>query len=179
MLDWIPQPAAQLEADSSQPERMVFRTADPWIALLSMAEFELSLAFVVLVATFALALFIQRPFCRYACPLGAIQAIAARISPITVQRNAAACAGCDLCNRTCPMAIPVNTRTRVTDTARIGCLDCVAAWTAWPPGLRGRLDCVAACPTHPPDPTPHRRTPHGPAQPPAARTAAPGEPPPP
>ena len=106
---------------------LVFRAADPWIALLSVAEFEFSLAFVVLVATFVLALFVQRPFCRYACPLGAIQAIAARVSPIAVQRNAAGCAGCALCNRACPMAIPVNTRTRVTDTACIGCLECVAA----------------------------------------------------
>jgi len=35
---------------------MVFRVADPWIALLSVAEFEVSLAFVVLVITFGLAL---------------------------------------------------------------------------------------------------------------------------
>src|SRR5665811_400320 len=36
---------------------MVFRVADPWIALLMVAQFEVSLAFVVLVATFVLALF--------------------------------------------------------------------------------------------------------------------------
>ena len=108
---------------------MVFRVADPWIALLMVAQFEVSLAFVVLVATLVLALFIQRPFCRYACPLGAVQSqsLAGKLSPIAVQRDASACLGCDLCNQACPMAIPVNTRTRVTDTSCIGCLECVGA----------------------------------------------------
>jgi len=106
---------------------MVFRDADPWNALISVAEFELSLAFAVLLATFLLALVVDRPFCRYACPLGAVQSIAAKASPVAVQRDASACLGCDLCNEACPMAIPVNTRTRVTDSACNGCLECVAA----------------------------------------------------
>jgi len=106
---------------------MVFRVADPWIALLMVAQFEVSLAFVVLVATLVLALFIQRPFCRYACPLGAVQSLVGKLSPIAVQRDASACLGCDLCNQACPVAIPVNTRTRVTDTSCNGCLECVAA----------------------------------------------------
>jgi polyferredoxin len=81
----------------------------------------------VLVTTLVLALFIQRPFCRYAGPLGAVQPLAGKLSPIAVQRDAAACLGCDLCNQACPMAIPVNARTRVTDTSCNGCLECVGA----------------------------------------------------
>ena len=111
---------------------MVIRVADPWYALLSIAEFELSLAFTVLVVTAVLALFIERPFCRYACPLGAVQAIVGKASPIAIQRDAATCTGCDLCTRACPMAIPVHTRTRVTDSACIGCLECVAACPSAP-----------------------------------------------
>jgi polyferredoxin len=106
---------------------MVFREADPWIAFLSVAEFEFSLAFVVLVVTLVLAIFVERPFCRYACPLGAVQSLAGRLSPIAVQRDASACLGCDLCNQAYPMAIPVNNRTRVTDTSCLGCLECVGA----------------------------------------------------
>ncbi|HET9656646.1 MAG TPA: 4Fe-4S binding protein [Kineosporiaceae bacterium] len=111
---------------------MVVRDADPWAALVSVAQFELSLGFTVLLATFALALFVERPFCRYACPLGAVLGLTARISPVAVQRDADTCLGCDLCNKACPAAIPVNTRTRVTDTACIGCLECVAACPSQP-----------------------------------------------
>lgn len=106
---------------------MVFRVADPWIALLLVAEFEFSLAFIVLLVTGVLSLFDERPFCRYACPLGAVQSLVGQLSPIAVQRDAAACLGCDLCNRACPVAIPVNTRTRVTDSSCLSCLECVAA----------------------------------------------------
>jgi polyferredoxin len=106
---------------------MVFREYDPWSALLSVAEFEVTTAFVLLVAMLVMALVVERPFCRYACPLGAVIGIVGKASPVAVQRNASACLGCDLCNRACPMGLEVNSVTRVTDAQCIGCLDCVAA----------------------------------------------------
>ncbi len=111
---------------------MVFRVADPWIALLSVVEFEVSLAFVVMIAVLLLSLVVQRPFCRYACPLGAVQSLIGRASPVAIQREASACLGCDLCNQACPVGIPVNTRSRVTDTSCLGCLECVAACPSVP-----------------------------------------------
>ena len=106
---------------------MVFREVDPWNALLSVAEFEISTAFMVLIAVLALSVFIERPFCRYACPLGAVQGLIGKASPVAVQRNAEACLGCEICNNACPMSLNVNQSTRVTDTTCIGCLECVAA----------------------------------------------------
>jgi polyferredoxin len=106
---------------------MVFREYDPWEALLAVVEFELSTAFVILVVMLVMALFVNRPFCRYACPLGAVVGIVGKASPVAVTRNADACLGCAICNRACPMRIPVNTRTRVTDASCNGCLECVAA----------------------------------------------------
>lgn len=106
---------------------MVFREYDPYEALLAIVEFELSTAFVILVVMLVMSLFIERPFCRYACPLGAVVGIVGKASPVAVTRSADACLGCDICNRACPMRIPVNTRTRVTDASCNGCLECVAA----------------------------------------------------
>ncbi|HEY5134285.1 MAG TPA: 4Fe-4S binding protein [Candidatus Nanopelagicales bacterium] len=106
---------------------MVFRNVDPWSALLSIVEFELSLAFVVLAAMLVLSFVVPRPFCRYACPLGAVQGLIAKASPVAVQRDADACLGCDLCTRACPMALQVDQSTRITDAQCIGCLECVAA----------------------------------------------------
>ncbi len=106
---------------------MVFREYDPWSALLSVVEFEVTTAFVVLVAMLVMALVVERPFCRYACPLGAVIGIVGKASPVAVQRDASACLGCDLCNRACPMGLEVNSVTRVTDAQCIGCLECVAA----------------------------------------------------
>jgi polyferredoxin len=106
---------------------MVFREVDPWIALINVAEFEFSLAFTMLLVVLALSVFVKRPFCRYACPLGAVQGLIAKASPVAIQRDATACLGCDLCNRACPMNIPVNQRTRVTDSTCVACLECVVA----------------------------------------------------
>lgn len=106
---------------------MVFRQVDPWSALISVVEFEISLAFVVLLAVLVLSVVVPRPFCRYACPLGAVQGLIAKASPLAVQRDADACLGCDLCAKACPMALPVDRSTRVTSAQCIGCLECVAA----------------------------------------------------
>ncbi len=106
---------------------MVFREVDPWSALLSIIEFEFSTGFVVLIVVLVLSLFIDRPFCNYACPLGAMQGLIAKASPVAIQRTSDNCLGCDICNDACPMNLPVNTRTRVTDGGCIGCLQCVAA----------------------------------------------------
>jgi ferredoxin len=111
---------------------MVVRTADPWAALISVGPVRAEPGLRRPGRDLRAGLFIERPFCRYACPLGAIQGLTARISPVAIQRDADTCLGCDVRNKACPVDIPVNTRTRVTDTACTGCLECVAACPSKP-----------------------------------------------
>jgi polyferredoxin len=106
---------------------MVFRDVDPWIALLSISRESAGFGLVVLGLTLVGALFVDRPWCRYACPLGALNGLAARVSPVRLERSAAACVDCGVCTRSCPMGVEVATATQVTSVDCTGCLECVEA----------------------------------------------------
>lgn len=104
---------------------MVFRDYDPWAALLTIGELELTGGAIVLVIVLVASLFVERPWCRYACPLGAAIGLAGKLSPLRIERAGPACAGCALCNNACPVGIPVDTRTAITDASCIMCLRCI------------------------------------------------------
>ncbi len=106
---------------------MVFRDMDPWIALLDIGSASAGFGLAVLGVVLAGALFVDRPWCRYACPLGAVNGLVARLGPIRLERSQAACVNCNLCTRSCPMGIDVAKATAITSTECIGCLECVEA----------------------------------------------------
>jgi polyferredoxin len=106
---------------------MVFRDVDPWIALLDIGGESVGFGTVILALTLLGSLFVDRPWCRYACPLGAANGLVARFSPVRLERSAAACVDCNLCTRSCPMGLPVATATAITSVDCIGCLECVEA----------------------------------------------------
>ena len=106
---------------------MVFRDVDPWIALLDIGRESAGFGLLVLALLLVGALFMDRPWCRYACPLGAANGIVARFSPVRLERSAAACVDCNLCTRSCPMGIDVAKATVITSADCIGCLECVEA----------------------------------------------------
>ncbi|MGE3911192.1 MAG: 4Fe-4S binding protein [Chloroflexota bacterium] len=104
---------------------MVFRTVDPWEAFITVAELELTGGMMVLIVVLVASFFVERPWCRYACPLGAIVGSVGKLSPLSVQRESAACLACGVCNTNCPMGIPVDHLTRVDNADCIMCLRCV------------------------------------------------------
>ena len=106
---------------------MVFRDVDPWIALLNIGRESTGFGLLVLGLTLLGALVVDRPWCRYACPLGAANGIVGRFSPVFLERSAAACVDCNLCTKSCPMGLQVATATRITSADCIGCLECVEA----------------------------------------------------
>jgi polyferredoxin len=106
---------------------LVFRDVDPWIALLSVTELELTGGAVVLAIVVVASFFVERAWCRYACPLGAIVGALGLVSPMKIEREAAACLACDVCTKDCPTGIAVQRVTRVTSPQCIGCLECVSS----------------------------------------------------
>lgn len=106
---------------------MVFRDYDPWSALLSIAEFSFTPGLIVLVVTLAASFFIERPWCRYACPLGAASGLLGKVSPVYLKREESACTSCKICTKACPMGLEVHTAKTIKSVDCISCLECVGS----------------------------------------------------
>lgn len=80
--------------------RMVFAEYDPYPALFHFGVWTevSSAAIVILALTLISSIFIERGWCRYACPLGAITAIFAKFSILKVVANGSTCVGCRTCS---------------------------------------------------------------------------------
>ena len=104
---------------------MVFRDYDPWSTLINIAELSLGPGLVVLVVLLAASFLVERPWCRYACPLGAISGLLGRLSPVYLKRKESLCKGCAICTKSCPMGVSVHTASTVKSVSCIGCLECM------------------------------------------------------
>lgn len=106
---------------------MVFRDYDPWSTLLNLAEFSFTPGVIVLGVTLIASFFIERPWCRYACPLGAASGILGKISPVYLKREGSACTSCKICTKSCPMGLQIHTADTIKSADCITCLECVGA----------------------------------------------------
>jgi ferredoxin len=110
---------------------LAIRPYDPWAAYqhLSSPDLfpELTWGFVLLMGTLAGSLLLDRPFCKYLCPMGGLLALLSRASGFKVRRRAETCIDCRACDRSCPVNIQVSTLTTVHDWECINCNECVNA----------------------------------------------------
>jgi polyferredoxin len=104
---------------------MVFKDYDPWSALINIAEWTFTPGLVVLILTLIGSLFVERPWCRYACPLGAASGLLGKLSPVYLKRESDACTNCKICTKACPMGLNVHSATTITSMDCISCLECV------------------------------------------------------
>jgi polyferredoxin len=104
---------------------MVFRDYDPWSALINIAEWTFTPGMVVLGLTLVGSLFVERLWCRYACPLGAVSGLLGKLSPVYIKREAEACTSCKICTNSCPMGLQVHTASTITSVDCVSCLECV------------------------------------------------------
>jgi ferredoxin len=106
---------------------MVFQDYCPWAAVAEIAEPALTFGMVVLIGMLVASFFVSNPWCRYACPLGAIAGLFGRLSPVFLKRKESACKSCGACSKACPMGLPVGTATEIRHPDCTACLECVDA----------------------------------------------------
>ncbi|MGD9677681.1 MAG: 4Fe-4S binding protein [Vulcanibacillus sp.] len=81
----------------------------------------------LVIGLLVLGLFVDRAWCKYACPLGAIIGIFGKLSPTKVTRDEDLCINCNLCTKSCPMNIDVAKKQYVKSLDCNTCLMCVDA----------------------------------------------------
>ncbi|MDA3844926.1 MAG: 4Fe-4S binding protein [Vallitaleaceae bacterium] len=105
--------------------RLVFLEVDPYYALFNFWSDEATIGgIIVLVIVLLSSLFIERAWCKYACPFGALIGLTNKFSVFKIRRNASSCISCGLCSHACPMNIEVESKTVITDHQCIRCLEC-------------------------------------------------------
>ncbi len=106
---------------------LIFSDFDPYYALFHFWTGEVApTALVILGLTLAGSLLTERPWCKYACPYGALLGLFNKIRLFKVRRRPASCINCKLCDRACPMNISVSTDTNITDHQCISCYACTS-----------------------------------------------------
>lgn len=107
--------------------KMLFQDYDPYYALFNFWSGEVAVtALVILGLTLGLSLFVERPWCKYACPYGALLGLTNLFSIFKIRRVAATCRADGVCSILCPMNIPVDTKTVIRDHQCISCMECTS-----------------------------------------------------
>ena len=142
--------ALQLPVDS---------TLSPWGvfgALLSgnltlLGEAVPTLGFGLLLAILIVSLFVERAFCRYLCPLGALFTPLSAGRLFRIRRLETACTGCGQCSRSCAMGVTVHEAPFVRSGECIDCMKCLgvchpqALRTVPAPAVAGTASALALC----------------------------------
>jgi ferredoxin len=106
---------------------LFFADYDPYYLLFHFWSGEVAIGgLVLLIITLLASLFIERPWCKYACPYGAVLGIFNLFAIFHIRRQESTCTSCTLCNRNCPMNIPVDKIKVVRDHQCIACLECTS-----------------------------------------------------
>ncbi len=115
---------------------LVFREYDPYITFFHFGKGILwdveaeelashGIAFGILLGVLGGAFLIERFWCKYLCPLGAIMTPLAAISPTAIHRDKKTCTDCKICDKVCPTNVIVSTPEKVTSPECISCMECV------------------------------------------------------
>jgi len=107
--------------------RLVFLEVDPFYALYNFWSDEATIGGIIVLGVVLLStLFIERAWCKYACPFGALIGITNKFRIFKIRRNTSTCIDCGLCTKACPMNIDVQAKTVISDHQCISCMACAS-----------------------------------------------------
>ena len=107
--------------------KLMFDAYDPYYALFNFWSDELAAsALLILGVTLVGALFVERPWCKYVCPYGALLGIFNTFRLVKLSRNANTCINCKRCDTVCPMNITPSDDKNVINHQCISCLECTS-----------------------------------------------------
>jgi len=100
---------------------------DPYFALFNFWNDEATIGgIIVLLVTLLASLFVERPWCKYACPFGAVVGLTNFLRVFKLKRNESTCIDCGMCDKACPMNIVISDKKIVNDHQCIGCNECTS-----------------------------------------------------
>ena len=110
----------------------LFETASPWDAFAQMPQFgdaisQYTIGSIFLVVIVVGAIFIERFFCRYLCPLGAVFAVTSKFRIFDILKKRDKCGNCRLCTNSCSMGIPMYKHDKIKSGECINCFKCIDA----------------------------------------------------
>ncbi|WP_411680800.1 4Fe-4S binding protein [Clostridium thailandense] len=108
----------------------IFQSASPWDAFaqitdLSQVISNYTIGLILLVLISIGAFFVERFFCRYLCPLGAVFTLFSKISIFKIKKPNDKCGKCKLCTNNCSMGLPLYKVNSVCGGDCINCMKCV------------------------------------------------------
>lgn len=106
---------------------LIFAAYDPYFALFNFWSSEVAIGgLIILGLTLVLTLIVERPWCKYACPYGAVLGLTNLFRIFKIKRSESTCKADGACSIMCPMNIPVDTLKTVRDHQCISCLECTS-----------------------------------------------------
>jgi polyferredoxin len=117
---------------------LIFKTYDPFLnffhfgkgVLWSVGEESALVGFVIAIIVVLLSVFIERAWCKYFCPLGAVMGLFSIFSFSKIKRDNTSCTNCKICDTKCPMGLKTS---NIDSMKNVDCIDC--------------MNCVNSCPS--------------------------------
>jgi len=106
---------------------LVFSDFDPYYTLFNFWTGEVAVGgVIILIVTTVLSLFVERPWCKYLCPYGALLGLFNLFRIFKIRRNEKTCIDCGLCTKSCPMNITIHDKKKILNHQCISCLECTS-----------------------------------------------------